>query len=283
MSATVCDQERILQPRRRGDGPTTVLGRVTPCDHLGQVGPVAMTTNGTRNGTDTASPGHVDEASSSLNGQSVEERLEALLETIRTWDWRAGVVEVGPSPTDIAATTAPPLTTTTFTEAHEHTETHVREPSPLQGAADTQPLVIQPTHRSVGVAPPTEALTLPATTVTRRTEALAPSARTIEPQEEAADAAVETDDPAVRVAPPLAIDPSLGGTHGDVGVDGTSSLGRDAEPRPEPDGRLRRVWSHRMTKLAVLGLAALVVVVSVIGGIRLWPRTRARPGRPRRP
>ena len=81
----------------------------------------------------------------------------------------------------------------------------------------------------------------------------------------------------MRVAPPLEY-PSLEGTHGDVGVDGASWLGREPEPQPEPDGRLRRLWSHRMTKLAVLGLAALVVVVLVIGGIRLFAKKPASPG-----
>ena len=99
-----------------------------------------MTTNGTRNGTDTKSPGCADEASIP-NGQSVEGRLEALRQTIRTWDWRAAVVEVGPSPADVAATTAPPPTTTIFTEVHEDSEALVRDPSPLQGIEDTQPLV----------------------------------------------------------------------------------------------------------------------------------------------
>ena len=224
-----------------------------------------MTTNGTREGADTTSVARTEETSSSLNGQSVEERLEALRQTIRTWDWRAGVVEVRPSATEVAATTGPPLTTT-FTEIHADPESLVGDPSPLQGVEDTQPIVDDATPRSIGVASSTGAITPPVVAVAPSTGTLAPSTREF--------------DPPLEVAPLLEY-PSPDGTLGDeVGVDGTLWLGQEPEPQPksEPDGRLLRLWSHRMTKLAVLALAALVVVALIIGGIRLFAKNPGSPG-----
>ena len=58
-------------------------------------GPVGVTTNGTHkvNGAEHPMPAH--EGPESLSARSVDERLEALMETIRTWDWRAASIEAG--------------------------------------------------------------------------------------------------------------------------------------------------------------------------------------------
>jgi hypothetical protein len=224
---------------------------------MGQLGPREMTTNGPHRVTDAESPRPADEAPSSLNGQWVDERLEALLQTIRTWDWRAEVAEVDPPPADVATTTVPHPATTTSIEAQEEPQLLVRDPSPFRGIADTQPLVIEPTPRSVAVAPPTE---------------------TDAPPVKAVALPSETVDPPVEVAPPLEVDPSVEGTLGDVAVDRTSWFGHEPEPEPEPDGPIRRLWSHRTTKLAVLGLTAVVVVVLIIGGIRLFAKSPGSPG-----
>jgi len=253
-----------------------------------------MTTNGTRDWTDIKSAMRADTSSSRLNDRSVEDRLEALRQTIRTWDWRAGVVGATPPASDVAAT-APPMTTTTFTEIHEDSESLVSEPSPLLSVSGAQPLVMNPTPRSVGFAPPTEPLTHPVVAVAPRREALAPSTQTFDAWDEADDPPREavalrteisapstvTVVPPVEVAPPPEVDPALDEAHGDQRVDGTSSLEGpepETEPETEPDGRLRRLWSHRVTKLAVLGLAALVVVVLIIGGIRLFAKNPGSPG-----
>ena len=56
-----------------------------------QLGHVEVATNGKRNGTEP-SEGSA-EASSSSSGESTEERLNRLMETIQTWDWRKARVE----------------------------------------------------------------------------------------------------------------------------------------------------------------------------------------------
>jgi len=40
------------------------------------------------------------------------------------------------------------------------------------------------------------------------------------------------------------------------------------EPKSEPDGRVRRLWSHPWVKAGVLGVSALLAVLMIIWGIR---------------
>ena len=101
-------------------------------------------------------------------------------------------------------------------------------------------------------------------------EFLAEPSDTLVPPEEAMDPLPG------EFAPRLASAPPPEGTHGEEGVDGSSWLGQ--EPEPEPERPVRRFWSNRLTKVAVLGLAALVVVVLIIGGIRLFAKSPASPG-----
>ena len=68
-----------------------------------------MSTNGTHTSISSEVASGVDYQQPPLDCQSVDERLEKLRETIRTWDWRAGLVEVGaPAPLETLDTTAPP-------------------------------------------------------------------------------------------------------------------------------------------------------------------------------
>ena len=60
--------------------------------------PIEATTNGTHKVTDAEPSKPIDEAPQSLNGSSVDERLDALLQMIRTWDWRTAPVAAGPPP-----------------------------------------------------------------------------------------------------------------------------------------------------------------------------------------
>ena len=50
--------------------------------------PIEVTTNGTHKVTEAEPPNPTDEAPQALHGSSVDERLDALLQMIRTWDWR---------------------------------------------------------------------------------------------------------------------------------------------------------------------------------------------------
>ncbi len=142
--------------------------------------PIEVTTNGTHRVPDVEPPDSIDESREVLNGASVDERLDALLQTIRTWDWRTSPVAAGPrapeaaAPTStapvaarsparevavstpmapvaavspsVAASTVSPPTTPAAAPAREEPEPPTR-PSPVQSIGDTQPVLVgQPRH-----------------------------------------------------------------------------------------------------------------------------------------
>ena len=94
-----------------------------------QLGSVELTTNGTRKATDVERSNLVNDGPDTLSALSVDERLEALMETIRTWDWRADPGGAGLPPADEATRAAGVLAATATTEARED-----MEPSPVQSA-----------------------------------------------------------------------------------------------------------------------------------------------------
>jgi hypothetical protein len=281
-----------------------------------------MTTNGTHGVTDPESPERADQPRAFLNGQTVDERLAALLQTIRTWDWRAAVVEAGSPPLDVVAKAVPLATTTTSTRAPEDSESRVHDPSPLQDVQDTQPVVNEPMPRPAtrdvstdGVGPTTDVVAAPVDSdsptlevdpfaegsLHEDSESLVPDpppfqdiARTqpvvMEPTPgpEAGDPPTVAVGPIVDAAappfdidsPPVEVDPFAERMLEETGVDLTSWFGHQSEPEHEPEheGLIRRVWSHRTTKLAVLAVATVVVVILIIGGIRLFAKSPGSAG-----
>ncbi len=115
-------------------------------DHLGSIG---LTTNGTRRATDVERSNLVHEGPDTLGALSVDERLEALMETIRTWDWRADRGGAGPPPADETTRAAAVLAATTTTEAREDMEPLAHVASPVQSTADTRSFVLEPMARPV--------------------------------------------------------------------------------------------------------------------------------------
>jgi hypothetical protein len=199
-----------------------------------QLGHIEVATNGTRNVTDAEPPKPIEEAPQLLNGQSVDERLNALLQTIRTWDWRAASVDEGRQPAEAAASTMPsPHTTTASVEVREDPgpltsevpltseapltvdESFTGGAPPVQNTADTQPVVLEPTP------------------------------------------------------PPATVDPPAPEKLSDAPDDAASWF----ESEPRPDQPTRRWWSHPWAKFSVMGLAAVVAVVLIVGGIRLFTKS----------
>ncbi len=103
--------------------------------------------------TDTEPPEPMDGVPKSFDGQSVDKRLDALMETIRTWDWRAASVKVGTPPADPTASMVPPPTTARSPEVREDPEPLTLEPPPGKATADTQPVVVEPMPRSATFDP----------------------------------------------------------------------------------------------------------------------------------
>ena len=105
-----------------------------------------ITTNGTHKVTDhePAEPRH--EGAPPLNAQSVDERLEALMETIRTWDWRAASVRADLRPTDESVSSASAAATTAIAEVRADSEPVTKVASPIENGADTQSVVLEQTR-----------------------------------------------------------------------------------------------------------------------------------------
>ncbi len=236
-------------------------------------------------------------------------------ETIRTWDWRAALVEVGPPPVERLETEAPAPTATTPAEAEYSSESITGDVSP-DGVAAARPTDMSAEPGPVATAaPPVEPVALldefavpleeavapPLTMAAPPAQAVAPSDASAAPSATAVAAS-----PATVVQPTETVEPSLGTTDGPAtdelamttdapaaatpgersvqvmgeppGIGTASWFGHEPEPAPEPAGPLRRLWSHPWAKLAVAGVAAAVVVALVVGGIRLFDKNTASDG-----
>jgi hypothetical protein len=117
------------------------------------LGHVEITTNGSHKVSDHEAPEPTHEGPLPLSAQSVDERLEALMETIRTWDWRAAAVDAGPRPADEAVSTVSGAATTAIAEVREDLEPFAYRSSPVQSAADTQTVVPEAPPRPVTFDP----------------------------------------------------------------------------------------------------------------------------------
>ncbi|MGO9855085.1 MAG: hypothetical protein ACLPYY_08600 [Acidimicrobiales bacterium] len=224
--------------------------------------PIEVTTNGTHKVTEAEPPNPADEAPQALHGSSVDERLDALLQMIRTWDWRTAPVTsrpaatreaaptstvrvtAGPPPAEMApptstvpvtagpppaeaavSTTPPPLTTPAPSQVRQDSDPPTQSTSPVQSIADTQLVVVgRPRH-----------------------------ARFEPSSDKPEDAPVEVTSSSAPAPDPATI-PEF-----------------EFEPvaEPEPDHFLARMWSQHRFREAVFGLAAVVVVLLIIAGIRL--------------
>jgi hypothetical protein len=209
-----------------------------------QLGHIEVATNGTHKVTDTEPPKPIDEGPQFLNGQSVDERLAALLQTIRTWDWRVASVAEGPQPAEAAASTVQsPHTATASVEVRE----------------DPEPLTVEEPVTSE--EPVTGELPL---TVH---EAFTPGAPPVQKN-------ADTQPVVLEPTPPATVDPPAPEKLEDAPDDATSPSEAEAESQPGtgPAPPNRRWRSHPWAQFAVLGLAAVGAVVLIVGGIRLFTK-----------
>jgi len=231
-----------------------------------QVSLVGVTTNGTRKANDAEPPNPSHEGPETLSAQSVDERLEALMETIRTWDWRAAPVEAGPPPADETTLTAPGLATTASAQVREDLEPLTTGPPPVQSTADTRSVVLEPMPRPV--TEPSEPADPSADT---QTVVLEPMPRPVTEPSEPADPSPDTQTVVLEPMPlPVTVYPSVPKGPDDASDDTSSPSAPRARRRTETRrGLIARLWSHRWTKVTVLCLGAAVAVTLIIWGIRL--------------
>src|SRR6516164_7448054 len=133
-----------------------------------------MSTNGTHTSISSEVASGVDYQQPPLDCQSVDERLEKLRETIRTWDWRAGLVEVGaPAPLETLDTTAPPCEeleaaapppiATTPADVRSSSESLAGDESAADGSDSADPVDMSAGSGPVATAAPAmEAVAFPA-------------------------------------------------------------------------------------------------------------------------
>jgi hypothetical protein len=188
-----------------------------------------------------------------LDAASIEERLTALRETVRTWDWRAAVLD------------APP--------------THIEDTTPVDPMADA--------------AAPTgvheESASASAASIAQREDHENPVTTEGAPvlidevairQEEISPVSAEAYATAPAVSPPLTDEtqpvPVTTGTlaaperpDGDSGDFLDTPVETPSESTRASDGPLARLWAHPRTKLAALCLVAVLAVLVIIGGLRL--------------
>ncbi len=261
-----------------------------------QLGHGGVTTNGSHKVTDNEPPAPTHEGMQFASGQSVEERLEALMETIRTWDWRAASVEAGSPPADQAALTIPGLAMSAADGVGEDFRPATYGTPDSQAAAENQSVVLNPMSRPEEEPPPDASSSAETQAASLVTAAAMTIDVPVQPRHEDATDAKEAvgfgSAGPVTLDPPLREDPNdvtpaveLGTAAalstlsprvpGDQKVpsdDATKPPESVAGPRRPSDSRrgpIGRLWSHRWAKVAVLCLAAVVVVILIIWGIRL--------------
>jgi len=210
-----------------------------------QPGHGGVTTNGTSTVTDAESLNPTYERPPSLsarplNAQSVDERLEALMEVVRTWDWRAVSVEARPAPALETTRTVSDLAIAATAQAREDLQPLIYGPSPVECAPDTQTVALEPTP------PPVVDPSIPA------------------------DPTADTQKVVLEPTPPPVVDPSV---PADPDHD-SDDTGWPSEPEPRRGagawrGPVDRLWAHPRARAAILILSAAVVVFLIIWGIRL--------------
>jgi hypothetical protein len=243
--------------------------------------------------SDAETPMPTPEPPASFDAKSIDERFGALMETIRTWDWRAGSLAVGPGEAEDRTLAASALVTPARAGVHADSEQLDRDPvfspeadpneasdanshapSAAPAAAAVAAVALD---RSVPVVEPTAQVAVDAAVPVVEPVAnvtTAPSAPVVEPVVPiTTDPLVVADDgtDVKTVVPESAVDavtadPLLTGAGSDDAI-------APLEPEPKSRAESRReaaggFWSDRWTKVAFLCLGAVLVVALVVWIIR---------------
>jgi hypothetical protein len=213
-----------------------------------------VTTNGSGRVASPDAPERPTDGPGHFSDHSIAERLDALRQTVETWDWRAPPARSRPL---AARDPEAPGVTDTTTERREPSNGPVVVP-----AAPSTPRVHEPEAAAAPTVNETQVVPVVLT-------ASAPPA----------DVAPEAD--VARLHAPFVADPLPADAaqlpSEDESVPPVASVEPVPVPEPEvsgppPDGLvglLHQAWSHRATKMAVLCVAAVVAVVVIIWGIRM--------------
>ncbi len=265
-----------------------------------QLGSVGTTTNGKHPVADaqpTSAGGQIERP---YNPQSVDERLEALMQTIRKWDWRSGSVEPDPpSISEPGETSGSAQISSAPTDDRGGPDVGVVPPppaaadaltlvDPLPRHAKAAPLLAQPTDATVpSPAPPPPAApqeppTLIVAAPVQESPVVGsheiPSTTAAEPvpteQPDASLPSVLPPPPASPQDPPtLILAASVREPASPLASHETPpaavGLQPDSAPGVEPHPEVLDTKNRSRIKVVLICIAALVVLLLIIGGIRL--------------
>ena len=262
-----------------------------------------VTANGTRSATSTESS--LNGGGTTFSMSAVEERLDALLQRIRTWDWRTTDVGTASAPVEVApvplsdsviadpeaggafffATGAPSPAETAESPSesleaparHARIETIPDGPTDDPGAATPQGGLApqefvtaqQPVVAPVGDEDVNEAVDVPSSAASSASVSDASAFATTAATEAAITAdpvSPSTADPDISRATVAQPGPTV--LPGSAMPDGTRA-GAPGPATPTTRRGLRGWWSRPGLRLAVLCGAGVVAVVLIVGGIRL--------------
>jgi hypothetical protein len=285
---------------------------------IDQTGSAEPRTNGTHATSDTEGSGLDDGSASSFDGGAIDDRLDALLQSIREWDWRTAPAEGGAADRDAPVSVAGPRTTTAVAETAQDltpptpdslsvqdavdAPTVVREPMPSSpepveppppadsGSAPERPSDgtdprHEPTFESAPAEPPPPfSVEAPSDDATNSAAEDGEGSEPITPGSSPIQVTSETQPVRVQpVAIPLsaAADPTGSQVHGSAVGDSTAWLkfGYGPESKPDPDWQTGQPRSR--TRLKVLGLGALCLILAgalAFGLIRLFDKSTTSPG-----
>jgi hypothetical protein len=229
-----------------------------------------------RNGTRTQAPQPLDMA-------SIDERLAALRETVRTWDWRAALLDAPPPPTEDASTAASSVQTPpppalaaepALSTAQSPTESREEQVLASTGAAATKEGVPRNPINTAGLPAHTHEAAIPPQEVLSASQVISPASEEAQSVLIAASPPAWSDTQAVPVvteAVPVVAESAVAPAQSDLGFGDFFEAPVVATPEPQrgPDGPLTRLWAHPWTKLAALCLVVVVAVLVIIGGLRL--------------
>jgi hypothetical protein len=229
-----------------------------------------------RNGTRTLAPQPLDPA-------SIEERLAALRGTVRTWDWRAALLDAPPPPTKDASVApssvqAPPppalAVEPALSTAPYPSESRERQVLASTETAATREEVPRDPINTAGQPVLTDETAIPPQEVLSASQVISPASEeaqsaliTVSPPASGETTAV----PVVTEAVPVVAESVVAPAQSDEGFGDffETPVGAAPEQQHGPYGPLTRLWAHPWTKLAALCLVVVVAVLVIIGGLRL--------------
>jgi hypothetical protein len=212
-----------------------------------------------------------------IHAASIEDRLAALRETIRTWNWRASVLEASPASAEEPA----PVVSSVHTAAPAHLREEPVHSSAVTGAPDEvrgESAFIDEEPVRVDEVPIPPPAATPQESEGEREQPVAQAAQAAQAAHAAVPLASEelqdqSGPQAVDPSPPARVEtlaaPAISETQAAAPEGDSDDVVPSRAPKHGAKGPLARMWSLRWIKVVALCLAVIVAVLVIIGALRL--------------